>query len=100
MRLTVPFMAVLGIAMIGRPPPPRLRDAPRMRSTCPPMPEKSAGRSSGVHQAGEVDLERAVHGHDVVVLPITHGSFVQHSVAQHRNPLTRRSSGLYVGQGG
>ena len=38
MRLIVPSFAVEGSAMIGL--PPLLRAAPRMKSTCPPMPEK------------------------------------------------------------
>lgn len=37
MRLAVPPAAVDGSAMMGR--PPRLWAAPRMKSTCPPIPE-------------------------------------------------------------
>ena len=36
MREIVPFLAVDEIAMIGL--PPLERDAPRRKSTCPPMP--------------------------------------------------------------
>lgn len=39
MRLTVPFLAVERSARIGL--PPRLRLAPRMKSTWPPIPEKN-----------------------------------------------------------
>ena len=38
-RLTVPSLAVEGKAMMAL--PPRLRAAPRTKSTCPPMPEKN-----------------------------------------------------------
>lgn len=43
MRLTVPPLAVAGRAMMGF--PPLLRAAPRMKSTCPPIPEKNLPRT-------------------------------------------------------
>jgi hypothetical protein len=42
MRLTCPSLAVDGRAMMAL--PSRAREAPRTKSTCPPMPEKKRPR--------------------------------------------------------
>ena len=76
MRLTPPSLAVDGSAMIGL--PPRLRAAPRTKSTCPPMPEKN--RPSSV-SAATCPVRSTASAELIAIMlslrAMTNGSFVK-----------------------
>ena len=67
MRDTVPSLAVEGSAMMAL--PPRDLAAPRLKSTCPPTPEKNfEPMRIGADLAGEIHFQRGVDRHHLVLL--------------------------------